>query len=161
MHIYFSRIEHYDPGDFIEEETKKEETKKEEENRECLICFQNKCIKETESERFSTIMKNNFDFQKDCECDFWVHTNCLKIWFLQKEMCIICRGYFPKKIHISEDEDAVNNLIIYNPQPVIVLVNPVTFIYFVYYARIALYIFCNIVRIFVLLNIIIYAIFYR
>ena len=25
MHIYFSRIEHYDPGDFIEEETKKED----------------------------------------------------------------------------------------------------------------------------------------
>jgi len=79
--MLFRTVNYYDS----ENDEKIEETDKEE--RECFICFDfqldnNNIIK----------LKNNTDFYKFCDCDGYIHVNCLNLWYEKNEECPICRN---------------------------------------------------------------------
>jgi hypothetical protein len=71
----------------IIEETKEiiEETK---EKRECFICFDFQSNNDNNIIR----LKNYTDFYKFCECDGYIHVNCLNSWYKKNEECPICRN---------------------------------------------------------------------
>ena len=80
--MLFRTVNYYES----ESDEKIEETYKEE--RECFICFDfqldnnNNIIK----------LKNNTDFYKFCDCDGYIHVNCLNSWYEKNEDCPICRN---------------------------------------------------------------------
>jgi len=81
--MLFKTVNYYES----ESDEKIEETDKEE--RECFICFDfqldnnnNNIIK----------LKNNTDFYKFCDCDGYIHVNCLNSWYEKNEDCPICRN---------------------------------------------------------------------
>jgi len=69
-----------------------------EENKEneCFICFEVSNKYEKNPSRLS----NKIDYFKKCECDGWIHDDCLEKWYLLKETCPICRN---KVIYINYD----------------------------------------------------------
>ena len=58
---------------------------------ECFICFDVKTNNE-----IPIRLKNQIDFYKFCDCDVYVHTNCLNTWYEKYEECPICRNTIKK-----------------------------------------------------------------
>jgi len=57
---------------------------------DCIICL------EKSNEKLSVLVKDdNFDFEKTCECDCYVHETCLDEWLEKRDMCPICRDKWP------------------------------------------------------------------
>ena len=69
-----------------------------EENKEneCFICFEVSNKYEKNPSRLS----NKIDYFKNCQCDGWIHDNCLEKWYLLNETCPICRN---KVVYINTE----------------------------------------------------------
>ena len=72
---------------YYESKNDKKIEEKDTEQRECFICFDfqldnNNIIK----------LKNSTDFYKFCDCDGYIHVNCLNLWYEKNEECPICRN---------------------------------------------------------------------
>jgi len=52
---------------------------------DCIICL------EKSNEKLSTLVMRDFDFEKTCQCDCYVHESCLIEWLDKSDMCPICR----------------------------------------------------------------------
>ena len=86
--MLFRIVNYYDSenDEKIEEinEPKKETDKQE---NECFICF------DFQLDNNDTIkLKNYTDFYKFCDCDGYIHVNCLNSWYEKNQQCPICRN---------------------------------------------------------------------
>lgn len=68
-------------------------TNKEEEN-VCFICYELKVRQERKPKR----LKNQKLYIKTCDCDGYVHNECLKTWYIKSSKCPICRELMLNKI---------------------------------------------------------------
>ena len=86
--MLFTTVNYYESESESESDKKIEDNEKEQ--RECFICFDfqldNNIIK----------LKNNTDFYKFCDCDGYIHVNCLNSWYEKNEECPICRNPMKK-----------------------------------------------------------------
>ena len=63
-------------------------------NEDCFICYENERDK-----KFKIIkLKLQNDYEKLCNCDGWVHIECLNKWYDRSNKCPICRIKINKKI---------------------------------------------------------------
>ena len=51
---------------------------------DCLICFECSNIKDLSK------LKNNLNYNSSCNCDGYVHNECLLLWLNKSKKCIIC-----------------------------------------------------------------------
>lgn len=64
---------------------------------ECFVCFEIKT--ENEYKPFQLINQNIY--VKQCNCNGWIHQNCLEIWLKKSNnKCPICRKKIVKNIYI-------------------------------------------------------------
>jgi len=66
------------------------------ENTMCFICYEIKCAYEMQT----ITLKTQEDYIKICDCNGYVHNNCLKIWCDKSNKCPICRKDMYKRITI-------------------------------------------------------------
>ena len=59
--------------------------KRKQKPRDCFICYEN--INNITPIR----IRNNCYYQKNCNCDVWIHKKCLDCWYNIKKSCPICR----------------------------------------------------------------------
>jgi len=83
--MLFRIIDHYESEiEEIDEEIAKEI---DEEPVSCFICF------EFQFDNNDIIsLKNQTDYYKFCECDGYIHANCLNLWYEKNPECPICRN---------------------------------------------------------------------
>jgi len=76
---------------------------------ECLICL-DKYYGENKSKTYSLIQlidHSHINLIKTCECNTYVHNDCLTQWLSKKMSCIICR----KRINIIQiDNSSIENI---------------------------------------------------
>jgi ABC-type antimicrobial peptide transport system permease subunit len=66
------------------------------EQRECFVCFE---ISLDKNDIIS--LKTHTDYFKFCECDGYIHINCLNLWYEKNEKCPICRNTVKKADNIE------------------------------------------------------------
>jgi hypothetical protein len=64
---------------------------------ECCICFEIS----KQNEKIPSRLKNQDIFLKTCNCDLWIHQNCLEMWYTRHETCPICRTYMMQTITLE------------------------------------------------------------
>jgi len=82
----------------------KELNNKDDNDNECLICL-DKYYGENNSKTYSLIQlidHGHINLIKTCECNTYVHNDCLTQWLSKKMSCIICR----KRINIIRIDDS-------------------------------------------------------
>jgi len=82
----------------------KELNNKDDNDNECLICL-DKYNGENNSKTYSLIQlidHGHINLIKTCECNTYVHNDCLTEWLSKKMSCIICR----RRINIIKIDDA-------------------------------------------------------
>jgi hypothetical protein len=67
-------------------------------NELCIICLESNDI---------ISIKKNYEKYNHCECNYYIHTNCLEQWKNIKNKCPICHFIFPEKEEeeIEEEEE--------------------------------------------------------
>lgn len=53
----------------------------------CFICYDLR----SDTENCPTSLKNQVVYYKSCNCDGWIHKQCLEMWYKKQKKCPICR----------------------------------------------------------------------
>jgi hypothetical protein len=91
--MIFQTCQHYfldDNNDLIDNTTK---------IYECFICLENDDTSNQTILRLQTV--GMVQYYKTCNCDGWIHPNCLIIWYNLQKTCPICRKLMDKNIMIA------------------------------------------------------------
>ena len=59
---------------------------KSEEANECFICFE----VSNEHEKKPSRLNDHINFIKSCQCDGWIHNDCIETWYNMHGKCPIC-----------------------------------------------------------------------
>ena len=58
------------------------------EENECFICFE----VSNQYEKYPLRLKYLEEYIKNCNCDGWIHNNCIQMWYNTNNTCPICRN---------------------------------------------------------------------
>jgi hypothetical protein len=86
--MLFRIVEHYETeNEEIKEKKEIKEIKENQEIKECFVCFEFQL-----DNNYIINLKNQTDYFKFCECDGYIHVDCLNLWYEKNEKCPICRN---------------------------------------------------------------------
>lgn len=106
--MMFYKVYSYDLLDEIQQNEKTNENINNiyENDNECTICLE-KYVGENNNKTYDIdyLIKNNYNkIIKKCECNYYVHYDCLNEWFTRHKKCIICRKRMSVVIVINDNE---------------------------------------------------------
>ena len=73
----------------------------------CFICYDFR----TEYECSPISLKSQLIYDKSCNCDGWIHKQCIEMWYKKQKKCPICRIEIHKR---ANNEIAVVNVLPYS-----------------------------------------------
>jgi hypothetical protein len=63
----------------------------------CFICYETAIAYECEPIQ----LNSQIDYMKKCNCNSWIHKNCLNAWYNKSRTCPICRNSLNKRENLS------------------------------------------------------------
>ena len=110
---------------------------------ECFICYELK----SDLDSCTISLKSQINYDKSCECDGWIHKQCLDIWYNKQKKCPICRVIIYERKNVI---DTVVNAVPYSNQIYLFVCKSINKV-----ARIILYwfLFCTIIELYLSITI--------
>jgi len=99
---------------------------------ECFICFRNVI----QNNEIPIKLKEQSYYEKTCDCDGWVHSSCINLWYEQSKKCPICRKDIHKKSLIYFtifNETSCLTIYMFIHRTSIMLIKFLYFIFFFYF----------------------------